>query len=805
MGTIGLVARRDLGQRWRRLLVLTVLIGAAGAFTLAMVAGARRTSTALDRFQQQSRSADIELAADTTPAQVEQLADVDGVAGIAVLEAFGLIIPAAPDFQAIGAATDNRFGDVVDRGRIVAGRAPNPAAADEITIGEGLAARLGLAVGDHLDVESFSPEQIAAILSGTADVGPRAGPVVRLRVVGIVRRPLDLGDPTASGGLLVLTPEFARTYADQIGVFGSRVRIRTEHGAADVPEVLAASRQILGDSQFIAQGLAVDTQGARNTIDVLASALWIGAAVAALAGIVTIGIVLTREISLVSVDLGTLRELGCDRRQCVIVAAVPGVLLAGGGALLAALGAIAASPLFPVGVARRADPAVGIHADWTALSLGAIGIGACVLLIVFVVSYRATRSSTPGVAGSRPARTSKVAERVAAAGVGPPVTNGVRMALERGGGRTAVPVRTGLVGAAVGTIGVAAVLVFGSSLNHLVRTPTRYGAAWDFRTMDVTPNTPCGAGDYGLAADEGIATLAEVCVQNVQLAGRPVTGVAFTPLHGGTISPEVTAGRAPVGPGEVALGAKTLQALDKHIGDRVQVTGRDAQAEYEIVGRAIIPTLGPAQPLDDGIVFTGQGYQQLFDQNLFSRYFVGRFSAGADRAALVRRIDALPQLTATAGPSLPVEVGRLREIDWLPVALAALLGGLALLAVGQALVTAVRRRRRDLALLKTLGFDRRQVQATVAWQATTMGVVGLLVGIPIGVADRGADVAFRGRRARRLGDIDHPGLVAPRHGGGGDHARQRHRRAPRTRRGARATRRRAALGVVAARLAEPTP
>lgn len=65
--------------------------------------------------------------------------------------------------------------------------------------------------------------------------------------------------------------------------------------------------------------------------------------------------------------------------------------------------------------------------------------------------------------------------------------------------------------------------------------------------------------------------------------------------------------------------------------------------------------------------------------------------------------------------------------------LATLLGALALVAVGHALVTGVRRRRRELALLKTLGFDRGQVRATVAWQATTLAAVGLVVGIPIGL------------------------------------------------------------------------
>jgi len=68
------------------------------------------------------------------------------------------------------------------------------------------------------------------------------------------------------------------------------------------------------------------------------------------------------------------------------------------------------------------------------------------------------------------------------------------------------------------------------------------------------------------------------------------------------------------------------------------------------------------------------------------------------------------------------------------VVLALVAGALvALVAVGFALVTAVRRRRRDLAVLKTLGFDRRQVRATVAWHATTVAGIGLVVGIPLGL------------------------------------------------------------------------
>ena len=66
------------------------------------------------------------------------------------------------------------------------------------------------------------------------------------------------------------------------------------------------------------------------------------------------------------------------------------------------------------------------------------------------------------------------------------------------------------------------------------------------------------------------------------------------------------------------------------------------------------------------------------------------------------------------------------------------LGGvLAFLAVGtlaHALLVTIRRRRRDLAILKTLGFVGRQVRATVAWLAVAIVAPALLFGLPIGIA-----------------------------------------------------------------------
>ena len=77
-----------------------------------------------------------------------------------------------------------------------------------------------------------------------------------------------------------------------------------------------------------------------------------------------------------------------------------------------------------------------------------------------------------------------------------------------------------------------------------------------------------------------------------------------------------------------------------------------------------------------------------------------------------------------------------------------------------ALVSSLRRRRRELAVLKTLGFSRRQVRATVAWQASTVAAVGLVVGIPLGLLVGVVRVAPGRRRARR-GDRSDAGRCSP--------------------------------------------
>jgi putative ABC transport system permease protein len=49
-------------------------------------------------------------------------------------------------------------------------------------------------------------------------------------------------------------------------------------------------------------------------------------------------------------------------------------------------------------------------------------------------------------------------------------------------------------------------------------------------------------------------------------------------------------------------------------------------------------------------------------------------------------------------------------------------------------MTSVRRRRRDFAILRALGFTSWQVRGTLCWQALTLAGIALLIGVPAGIA-----------------------------------------------------------------------
>jgi hypothetical protein len=199
----------------------------------------------------------------------------------------------------------------------------------------------------------------------------------------------------------------------------------------------------------------------------------------------------------------------------------------------------------------------------------------------------------------------------------------------------------------------------------------------------------------------------------------------------GSLPPTVIEGRAPRSDGEILLGTKTLHALGLRIGDTVEVRGATGGERMRIVGRGVLPT-GYAlhNNLGEGAAMTWSSAVRIGASMSIGPFVLQALIApGADRA---RTLAKLQRLLVAPAPGLPAPVADFGGVSELPAVISALLVAVAIGALAQTLVFAIRRRRRDLAILKTLGFDRRQVRATVAWQATTYAAVGLIVGLPLG-------------------------------------------------------------------------
>jgi ABC-type antimicrobial peptide transport system permease subunit len=85
------------------------------------------------------------------------------------------------------------------------------------------------------------------------------------------------------------------------------------------------------------------------------------------------------------------------------------------------------------------------------------------------------------------------------------------------------------------------------------------------------------------------------------------------------------------------------------------------------------------------------------------------------------------------GPATPTDVVNFGRVQSLPLLLGMALSLLALVTIVHLLLTSVRRRRRDFAVLRSIGLTRGQVRSAVGWQAGTLTAVALGVGIPAGI------------------------------------------------------------------------
>ena len=752
-------ARSELRGRWRASVGLALVIGLAGGLVIAAVAGARRQDSTFPEFR---RFTNVAQAGVANSGAFFGFANVDFKKAAALPE----VVDSAPFNFFIGFArtsrgklltpvgdqnpvvffssADGRFDRHLNRMFVVRGRLADPNVVDEMMVSYIASLQYGIRVGDTIDLQMPAPHDLQRVSGRDFRL---TGPTVRLRTVGIEAESFEL-PPGLGYPPIHLTPAFWHRYISQTPTFPALLlKLRSD---GDIPAVVdgmqrtailpgSASRRVqLFDETSISAAI-------QRTAHVQATAFWLLALLAGVAALLIFAQAIVRQSFLESDDHPSLTALGMSSGQLYSATMIRLMLVAAAGTLLAVVVAIAVSPLTPIGLLRLIDIRPGVSFDARALLIGA----AAILVAIFLIgSYAAARTRFARTAIRRTAapteHPSRVADALARSSFPPSSVAGVRMALEPGRGRTSVPVRSTVFGAAVGLAALVTAFTFGASLTHFLHTPRLVGWNWsgtigdDFDAEDAARILPI------LDRDPDVAEISGGGDANARINGLTV------PIFGqdqvkGAIDPLVLEGRAPRAIDEIVLGGVTLRQIHAHVGNTVDVLIEGEPKPMRIVGRAVIPPIvGTPQPGGVGAWMTFQAARRLQPSLAEDTYLI-RFVVGTN----VEQARAkLKQALSDIAVSTTLDIGNatdFQRIINLPIILAALLALLAAATLMHTLLTVVRRRGRDLAVLKTLGFVRSQVRATVAWQVTTLLVIALIIAIPVGfVAGRWSWDTFAG-------------------------------------------------------------
>lgn len=726
--------RAEMRARWRAWLALAVMFGVAGGVSIAAIAGARRAETAYPRFYEANRGYDVLLGGIGADSPEDIQAIRAQVAGIPQVDDWGFSeflslqiefprtgsVATFPDIVAV-ADPRKRDGYEIGVAKVLEGRMVDPAADDEAIVDWLAADRLGLSVGDRAEIRLFG--------EGEGDEPTIVQAPVEIVGIAIVPGSLPAVGQ-ASFGVLATTAAFTDRYAELLEPSNDAPSVRLRDGVKDIPAFLEALRELPATVDVVATR-PEHLQGVKETLRFEVLGLYLVGALIALAAAAVLGQALARETFVQASDFAVLASIGMGRRSLATIGVIRAGAIGAVAALIAFPAALVASVFTPVGLSRIVEPSPGIAMDPPVF---AIGMGATLVAILLIAVPPAISAASVVRARDGRQRASAVAARLARTGLPVPALTGVRLALEPGRGARAVPVRSAVLGSIVGVAVLAAALTFSAGLHHLIRTPELYGFNWDF-IADL------GGGEEAealLRADPDVETFGRGGAFNVFIEGRPL--IPYTYESGG-IEPTILEGRAPRGDAEIALGPKLLRALKLRIGDDVNVVFGDHPSgpggRLRVVGTTVVPAILFQQVLPgEGAAITIESIARFAPERMREGTpHTVRYKEGVDIPAKLGALaEELGFVFAFQVRQPGSDLVSLLRVEDLPVALAGLLGAMAIASLTHALVTSIRRRRHDLAVLKTIGFVGRQVRASVAWQGSTLTVIAVIVGLPLGIA-----------------------------------------------------------------------
>jgi ABC-type antimicrobial peptide transport system permease subunit len=771
-GSFAFVSYRLRASRSRgatKHLSLVVLVALLGGLAIASVAGARRTDSSFPTYLASTnpstvavftRYVTLGLPTGYDPAVARAVAhlplversttaiifdaniNLEGVKGIHPHVAPG---ESPPTF--IG-SPNGEFSSV-DRVTLIRGRIFRNNANDEAIINVQTARETGAHVGSVVSLPFFTDAQI---LSSSNDTKPSR--IVTVRVVGefVASRNVVESDIDSLGASAVifspgLTRELSLHYAT-----GTETYLQVRGGDRNAKRVLGEVFKVDPVAQHLPSEVTSDfVPTAQQAISPQAVALAIFGAIAGLAAFLIGALIIGRSVRLGAAEIRVLRALGASRSMLLgdeLVGLFAALIT---GSFLAVVAAVLLSPLTPLGPVRPVYPNPGFAFDWTVLGFGLLALVGVFCSLAVILARREIRRATRDGPIQLERDESMIVRAAARLGLPISAMMGLRFALDPGRGRNITPVRSALLGATLAVTVLTATVTFGTSLDSLVSQPALYGWNWNYAIVSA----------FGGAEDLPAPQIASILHKDHDvLAWSGANFVhatldhqrepVYTERPGARVSPTLLSGHDVEGSNQVVLGVSTMAELHKRLGDTVTLGGDGgAPRTLVIVGTATIPAVSSDAGLGQGaIVATSdfsaallnlQGNPVSGPNMVLVRVRSGVSATSAYRSLknVVNEVDAIPKLEMPAGGVIkvlrPAEIVNFRSMGTTPAVLAGLLALGTVTALGLSLTASVRRRRRDLALLMTLGFKRRQLAFSVAWQATVCAVVGCVIGLPLGI------------------------------------------------------------------------
>ena len=292
-----------------------------------------------------------------------------------------------PDQQPVDAAIAFA-GSHATTARLLAGRQPNPGTPNEFVANRQFVNSTHAHIGDHVRLLAWSRDQVAHGLGYVAD--PK-GPPIDGVLVGVIDSPESLQDQYTT---LVFPPSLLK---EDIGLGLTISSVRLDPGVS-TSRLRAELDGLPGGDQLGLDRGSIVSSDVATAIEAQARGIWLMAAVAAVAAVITLGQILSRHAQLAaararSAHRGRLHTGGDFETEAMGRATIP----AAGGIVLGMVAATAISGRFPVGFVRPIEPHPGLRIDGLVFAL----VGGMLFLALLAWVGIACWSRAHGIAGPR--------------------------------------------------------------------------------------------------------------------------------------------------------------------------------------------------------------------------------------------------------------------------------------------------------------------------------------------------------------------------------------------------------------------